>query len=291
MNLPANAPSCFGPGLTFDLSYETYAAGPGVRASHLKNLDVSPAHYQWALKNKTTSKAWTLGTAGHCATLEPDRFKTDFAAWGEKTESGRARPRNGKDWDAFRDSMQDRTILTADEHATATAIAQAVRSHPAAMRYLGAGQPEVSMMWDDYGHTLQARPDWLTTIDGVDCLVGLKTARDCRMRQFGAQAAQLGYVAAWAMYHDGFVAITNRKPHVVEIVVESGGPRSVSVYHITEEILARGREEYTRLLAVFDTCKAAGHWPGPVDGEVDLVLPPWAYGDALEMTITDAEEE
>lgn len=270
-------------GVDFDL----YRKAAGVNVSSLKEFSRSPLHYRHAKDNpKPTTSAMSLGTAAHCATLEPDRFLAEFATW----TGGR---RAGKEWESFKtdaDAAQ-RVVLTEDERDTALAIAQAVRGCPEAMVYLKRGHAEVSMAWhhDEPDMLLKGRVDWLTTVDGCDVVVGLKTTRDLRPREFSAQAARLAYHWQWAFYYDGYERITGRKPAMVEIVVESAAPHAVAVYRIPEHVLERGRQEYRTALEQLAQCEASGVWPGPVVGEVEFDLPGWAY-PADEMTIEDAED-
>ena len=135
------------------------------------------------------------------------------------------------------------------------------------------------MSWqhDEPELALKGRVDWLTVVDGCDVVVGLKTTRDLRPREFAAQAARLCYHWQWAFYYDGFERITGRKPAMVEIVVESAAPHAVAVYTIGEIVLDLGRDEYREALAQFAECERTGVWPGPVVGERALVLPAWAY--------------
>lgn len=267
--------------------FGNYRAAAGVNVSSLKEFSRSPLHFKHARENpKPTSSAMSLGTAAHCATLEPERFADAFITWAGGI-------RRGKEWDAFKSSAEaaQRIVLTEDERDTALAIAQAVRACPEAMVYLRHGHAEVSMAWHHDGPEmmLKGRVDWLTVIDGCDVVVGLKTTRDLRPRKFAAQAADLCYHWQWAFYYDGYERITGRKPAMVEIVVESAAPHAVAVYRIPEHVLERGRQEYRAALTTLAQCEASGAWPGPVVGEVEFDLPGWAY-PADEMTIENAEE-
>lgn len=272
--------------------YDVYSALPGENYSALKMLKRSPLHYRHALENKTTSDALSLGTAAHCAVLEPERFADEFVAWESTTKTGRMSPRTGEKWDAFVAAAEanGQTVITADEMEKARTIAAAVRGNPDAMKYLQTGHPEVSMEWTRGGHKCRGRVDWLTTLDGADVVVGLKTSRDCRPREFGRQSYDLAYHWQWAYYHDGFEAITCRRPFMVEIVVESAAPHAVAVYIIGEAVMTQGRDEYEAALEELAECRASGVWPGPVQGEQELVLPPWAYGEGYGVEIKDADD-
>lgn len=264
------------------IPYAVYAATPGVSITRLKEIERSPAHYRHRLHHPATSAPLTLGTAAHCATLEPERYARDFAVWDERTESGALRPRRSKDFAAFAAEHAGKTIVTGDEHAHAHAIANAVRGHVTAARYLETGDPEVSMRWTTGAHQSKGRVDWLTVVDGLDVLVGLKTTVDCRPHVFGRQAARLGYAMQWAYYYDGYHAITGRLAKVVEIVVESAPPYAVAVYVVPAEVLELGRGTYLDMLDRLAECERADSWPGPVVGEVALELPRWAYADDTE---------
>jgi len=265
-----------------------YRALPGVSITRLKELRRSAQHYNHAITAEEIETApLRLGSASHCSVLEPERFVRDYAVWGERTDSGRLRPRNGKDWDAFAKAHQDKKIISADEHARAMAIQAAVRSDKTAMRYLASGDPEVTMLWETDGHACKGRVDWLTRVSGMTTIVGLKTARDCRDFIFASQAAKLGYHLQWSFYYDGHRKLTRRDAKVVEIVVESAPPFAVATFVITTDIIEQGRAEYRELLVKLADCLDRNTWPGPVEGEQRLVLPRWVFaaeddGDVVE---------
>lgn len=254
-----------------------YFAEPAISISKLKELRRSPQHYRYRLEHPAESAAMTLGTAAHCATLEPERFSREFVTWDRRIESGRAAPRNGKAWDAFCAEAAGRTVITADEHTLAKAIAHAVRSDAVASRYLESGEPEVTMAWTMAGRPCKGRVDWLTQIDGEPVLVGLKTTRDCRHFAFGASAARLGYALQWFWYWSGYEQITGRHPRMIEIVAEAAPPHAVVVYVIPEDVLEYGKDQCAELLAILDRCEREDVWPGPAETEQVLTLPSWCY--------------
>src|SRR5208337_1440877 len=277
---------------------DIYLGLPGINITRLKELRRSPQHYRYALDHPKESDAMTLGIATHVAVLEPERFEKQFAVWTKRTDGGAMSPRRGKDWDEFSLLNASRTILTQDEARISKEIAKAVRSDATAMKYLEAGEPEVTLQWalnpqrsEDNGYRLcKGRIDWFTSdsftsdpiIAGLKTtrgpiIVGLKTTRDCRPYQFGSQAAKLDYAIQWAWYADGFEANTGKTPRMVEIVVESAPPYAVATYLIEDDLLVQGRENYIALLRQLADCEAADTWPGPVSGERILSLPSWYY--------------
>lgn len=261
---------------------DEYHSLPGISISRLKELLRSPRHYRYRLQNPKTSAPMLLGTAAHCATLEPERFSREFVTWSRRSESGNLCPRKGQYWDAFVMENSGRTIITEEEMALAQAMASAVRGDALAMRYLESGEPEVSMRWqiavDAETRACRGRADWITYIDGKPVVVGLKTARDCRAFPFGAAAYKLGYHLQWAFYFDGFVALTGNEPAMKEIVVESDAPHDVTVYDIPQDVIEQGRADYQALLVTLVQCEREDHWPGSAAGhELTFTLPTYAY--------------
>lgn len=265
------------PGIYRNIGWDDYQRIPGVSITRLKEMRRSPMHYRHRLANPLEGAALTLGSAIHCAVLEPHLFEALHAVWDEQTDSGSQRPRRGKAWDAFCLENAGKRILTAAEMTACVDTAQAVRADPDAARYLKAGHGEVTMVWRDGPHVCHGRLDWLTEVDGETVLVGLKTARDCRPFMFGAAAAKLGYHMQWAFYEDGWRALSDRPARTVEIVVEAVPPHAVAVYRIPEDVTELGRAEYRVLLDQLAECQERGAWPGPVQGEQELSLPAWAY--------------
>lgn len=268
----------FAAGLHSRIPLEDYAAIEALNITRLKELKRSPAHYRYRLEHPLVTPPLILGTAAHCAVLEPERFGRQFAVWSRRSENtGNLCPRNGKHWDAFAAAHADRTILTEDEASLALSIGNAVRSDPVAAPYLESGEPEVVLTWSIGSRACKGRVDWITTREGHPVLVGLKTSRDVTGFAFGAAAARLGYPMQWSWYWSGYKAIRGLDPLLIEIVVESAPPHAVAVYRITEDIILQGEEDYMRLLEVLDRCQASDEWPGPYTEEQELTLPSWAY--------------
>lgn len=277
-------------GIESRVPFADYVAMDGINISRLKELGRSPLHYRSAVVKE--SAPLTLGRAAHCAVLEPERFERDWAVWTRRSErTGNLCPRNGQYWEAFQQDAGGREIINEDELGEVLAIQRAVRGDPAAMRYLGRGDPEVTMQWVLRNRPCKGRVDWLTSIEGEPYLIGLKTARDCRSFMFGGQAAKLGYHLQWAFYNDGYIAITGRKPKLREIVVESAPPHAVAVYRITEDVVLQGQDEYLDLLDLLETCERADEWPGPGNGEEqDISLPSWVYEKHDDLAELELEE-
>lgn len=257
---------------------DEYFSLPGLSITRLKTIAKSPLHYKYELTHPRRTQPMTLGTAAHCAVLEPKLFDSRYAVWARMSESGNQCPRRGQYWDTFLDENLGKMILNVEEYEFSRAIGKAVRGNATAMKYLEHGEPEVTMQHGDR----RGRADWLTKIDGKPFVVGLKTARDVRHFIFGSSAAKLGYALQWAWYFDLYKSITGTAPEMIEIVVENKPPHAVVVYIISEDIILQGRDEYEKLLEVLAHCEATGEWPGPAECEQVLTLPSWYYGEQVD---------
>jgi hypothetical protein len=254
-----------------------YHASPGLSISRLKELKRSPQHYQWALTHPKDTQPLRLGSAAHCAVLEPERFIRDHAVWNRRTASGNLGPRNGQYWDAFKGANATKAIITEDEYVDVLAIQAAVRGDPVAAPYLESGEPEVVLQAEMNGRLCRGRVDWLTAQSGSPVIVGLKTARDCRAFQFGSQAARLGYHLQFSFYCDLYQTIKGIQPKMIEIVVEVEAPHAVVVYLVPDDVLVQGRSEYQELMTRLAECEVRDKWPGPAEVEQILTLPSWLY--------------
>lgn len=267
------------PGITTGVPWAEYLEIPGVSITRLKEIDRSPMHYRHRLAHPKQSKPLTFGRAAHVAVLEPGRFDRDHAVWRRRTDSGNLAPRNGKHFEAFKAGVGHREIITEDEHNAALALQQAVRANPDVEPFLASGDPEVVLRWQISGIDCRGRADWMTRVDGRLCLVGLKSARDCRPRVFGRQAGQLGYHLQWAFYRDAVRTITGEDPRMIEIVAESEAPHASVVFEVPDEVMQRGFDEYMRLLERLAECERNNYWPGPAPGIQAVELPSWVYGE------------
>lgn len=236
--------------------------------SRLKLLERSPAQYVHGRGDD--SSGFALGTAGHSATLEPEKFARDYVVYPGKT-------RNGAAWEAFeteamRSSLQ---VISRSEYADASAIAAAVRAHSRASAYLSGGKAEVALVWDIVAGSLRfeckGRADYIG-----DALVDFKTTKDASPKAFGASCAKLGYLGQAAWYSDGHYLATGQRKPFIFVAAESSAPHIVQVYRVTPEQLEIGRAQYLGLLGRLDYCTKQNFWGGYTEAEeTDLELPAW----------------
>jgi len=105
------------PGLHRDVSYDDYAQWPAVRSSDLKLFARTPAHARYAMTHPEQTSAMILGSATHCAILEPHEFAMRYVEapkLDRRTNAGKAA------WAQFLAEDADRIALDPDEQVTFT---------------------------------------------------------------------------------------------------------------------------------------------------------------------------
>lgn len=254
--------------------HDHYRALPAVNWSSLKHLRDSPMAYRHAMRNPQPDKdAFAIGRALHALVLEPETFDDEFVVWsGER--------RAGAEWQAFRAQHEGRTILRAEDAALARDMAEAVRSHPVAMRHLAGGIAEQPVRWTDpaTGLACKARPDLVH--EERRLLLDLKSTRSVEGRRFGAEAARFAYPGQLAHYEAGCTHGLGWTPERVLIVaVEKTAPHDVGVFEIDPMAREIAAVEVAALLARLKECIDRDEWPGRYAEEQALALPAWVYAD------------
>jgi hypothetical protein len=266
------------PGVPFD----EYAKIDALNGSSLVHMKRSPMYYRWCLDNpQPATPAQILGTATHQLILEPEKVG-DFAVWGEipehRTDKGNMRPRNGKDWEAFKAANAGKTLVTADERDAMVGMATQARVNPLIRKYAFAkGDTEVVMVWRDQssGRLMKGRCDKI--IRDTTTIIDLKTTRDCHSYKFGGQAFALSYHIKAAIYVSGYQALTGDRPKFKFLAIDSKPPYESAVYRATPDVILQGGEDWLALMHKLDECEASGNWPPEQDEETDLILPNYAY--------------
>ena len=262
------------PGFYENMSFEDYAAQPGINGSSIVHMRRSPMFYKFMRDNpQSPTPAMILGTATHRMILEPDRVG-DFAVWDQETQGRRF----GRVWDAFKEANADKLILTATERDAMVGMAVGARRNAPIRKYADIkGRCEVSMFWDFNGKRYKGRVDKLC--EG-HVIFDLKTTRDCRAWKFSSQAFQLAYHIKMALYWSGYRSLAGKEPKMRLGAIESKAPHESAVYRITPDVLALGLEELQELEQKLAVCESRNEWPAAETEEIDLQLPKWATTDS-----------
>ena len=244
-------------------------------SSYLSSTDIrrllrSPAHF----KNPQIidSPALAFGSLAHAFVLLP----ADAEARYRPRSDVDGRTKEGKqvrEWEAALTASQGVKFVSRADYDAAVNIASAVRAHLGAAELLSNGFAEVAGILSDYqGVNVRIKPDFRTSTAIVD----LKTTQDGRSDAFTRSILNYGYDVQAALYVDVAAAIDGMKRDFYWVAVEKDSPYAVAVYKASDEMLQRGREQYTRAIEVYKECAALDLWPAYSQQIQTLNLPGWA---------------
>jgi hypothetical protein len=253
--------------------------GNRVRFSRLKLIGKSPAHYHAGVDTETSAK--DKGTAVHAVLLGG----RDVVCYDEKTDSGKQRPRHGKDWDRFRELHHRDIIVTPKEYEQVMGMVEAVRAHRQAMELIGhADGREETLLFDFLRLEARTTPDlWARPY-----VAELKTSISSAPSKFMWQSLRFGYHAQMAFHRIGLKrAKMVEPPESFVIAVESTPPYPVTVFRFTPRALEQGEKTIRAWCETLKGCLASDQWPPYAQSTVDLDVP----DDEAAVSFDEAVEE
>jgi exodeoxyribonuclease VIII len=264
--------------IQYNIPFADYLRWEGLSPSRVKLAGDSLLAFRWAELNPDSGKQtpqMMLGSAVHCALLEPNSFKNRYAVYeGE---------RRGKAWQQFAEDNAAFQILTQAEHDKAWACARGAAANPLAAKLLkSASHVELSMRWIDPLTQLQCkgRPDG--SIDGGDML-DLKTISKLDARTIQRNIIEYDYAMQIAAYLDGYFQITGQVKPASIIFVETQPPFDCAVVEFAEWETV-GASRWQSLLNKIAQARRDNHYPGVAWDEPLPVLPPdWYVENNIEL--------
>ncbi|HUD73651.1 MAG TPA: PD-(D/E)XK nuclease-like domain-containing protein, partial [Terracidiphilus sp.] len=176
---------------------------------------------------------------------------------------------------SFRDSHQDRPILSHDEAMTIQKMVDAVHTHPSAKRLFSHGKAEQSVFVEDSHGTLRkSRMDWIS--EGGNVLPDLKTCESARAEDFEKSIWQYRYFVQAAYYIANCKLAGLEKSAFAFVCVEKNAPYAVACYSLDETAIEAGKMMFNRDLAVYRQCVESGKWPGYPTEILNIGLPAWS---------------
>lgn len=260
------------------LSNAEYHALDAVGKSDLDKIARSPAHWKYAEREETA--AIRIGSAVHCAVLEPERFEAEYVGAPDLDKRTKA----GKEAFAeFEAANQGKIVISADDLGLCLDLQAQVRNHPRVAHFLSSGQSEVSALWKDeeFGVRCRARFDWLTP-DGW--LIDLKTTTDASASAFARSCASYRYHVQAAWYLDAYPQASGGDLPMgfLFIAVEKTAPYAVALYELDAEAVELGRQLARRDLSRYATAREMDCWPGYPTEIQPLSLPRWVMNQEIE---------
>ena len=256
-------------GIYKNLPAEQYFAEDRINNSGLKLIARTPAHFKYYkehLNEKPPTPQMMLGTAVHCAVLEPATFKERYTvapACDKRTKEGKAI------WADLEASKK--LILSASDYELVEGMSQSVLNHETASKLLEKGDPEVTVLTDIEGIPAKARLDWYR--NGI--ILDLKTTQAADPDSFSRSCASFGYSLQAAFYLDCCKAANLEAHTILFLVVESSAPFLCTVYEFDDVSIEYGRDHYRSALNKYRECIALNDWPGFPQGIETISLPAW----------------
>ena len=266
---------------------EEYRTHPGLSQSFLKGFLRSPAH---AMRQKPETEAMILGTAAHCAILEPDAFDARYLVIpkvSRATKEGKALWAEAE--------LDGRIILNEEQYGLVKGMRDAVLAHSIASRLL-AGEREAPVFWEIDGQPCKGLFDVWNLVDNL--IVDIKTTVTAEPASFQRRIWQepflYGFQAAW--YADGGEIVSQRPQTFAFIAVEhclkdgyDKPVHGVSVHEVESDAIDRGRRDYHKALAIYRECKRAGRYPAYEEVIYKAHAPKW--DNEVETETLDEEDD
>jgi exodeoxyribonuclease VIII len=254
------------PGIYHNLPFSGYLAAKQINASALKLIaSRTPAHYLASLsKPKEESQAMKIGSAIHCAVLEPDFFEEKHVILPDGVDG---RTKEGKSI-IYEAKQSGKVILSKSEADLCNQVATAVSSNKGIGNALKIGDSELSVFTNDR----KCRLDHYNSGNIFD----LKTCNDASPNGFARQIYNFGYHIQAAWYLDTCKMAGLEADGFIFIAVEKEPPYAIGLYELGADSMEVGRSAYQSALDKLERAKSTGDWPGYSEYLETIELPYWA---------------
>lgn len=256
-----------------------YHSKPIKGSSFYKKIHIKSLLHAMTEELDDEKEAFILGSALHCAILEPERFNSEFMCEPSKEDFpgalvtaddvkaalvsvlGDKAPKSGTKaklisallevkpdaviWDNimrdFELLSEGKSILTPKMMKSVLGMKESILSHPMAMEMLTGGEAEYSYYATDpeTGIEMKCRPDY----HNGGALIDIKTTRDASYESFAREIGTRAYHVQAAHYVDTYNLSQGAKyKDFFFIAVEKEFPFAVAVYRLDESQVDEGRK-------------------------------------------------
>lgn len=259
--------------ITPNLSNHDYHADAAIGSTGLKLILRSPAHFRYQEPVEHETRAKQLGTALHCALLEPDRFPLTYhvAACDDRRSAL---------YKGLAADVGAAYVLTETEHRRIINAQRSAYRNPVArelLEYPGRYELTVMAKCPETGVQVKCRFD--KKLDDLRAF-DLKKTQDARAGAFGRSIDAYQYYLSVAFYMDVWYWATGER--IVDmplIAIEEKSPHACVVHRLPDDWIQQGRYEYQQALRVYAECLEKDEWPGYEDDEVVAEMPIWRINE------------
>ncbi len=251
---------------------EEYHASEGVpKSGHWTIYTKTPFHYKYGVRK--TSAAFDLGSAAHCAILEPEQYEARYERGPDD--------RRGNKWKEAQDfaAYQGKELLTAGDYEQALVIRDTAMTCEALQIMLEGDRVVETSAYhvdEETGVTVRCRPDLYNRSNKL--ILDIKTAASASLLGFQKSVGDFGYHMQDALYSDVWAKAGGGEVEgFFFVVIEKSEPPMVSVMELDAEAVREGHAVYRAALRRYAECEKAGVWPGyPADVQ-KVSLRKWDY--------------
>lgn len=249
----------------------------------------TPAHAQ---VETVKTLAMEMGSATHCAVLEPHEFDKRYAVVPDGAPSRPTdRQRNAKkpsqdtlDAIAFWAELEasGKLILKPDDYEQCMRMRDAVHANVEARNLIQANDAlvEHAAVWREGDTLCKGKADLF--VPSASTLVDLKTTGDASPRGFASSVAKFGYHMQDAAYRRGWRmgSLAAGQPQHVDrfifIAVENKAPFVTALYELDAAAQMEGYKAWMSAVELYRVCVSKQRWPAYGEGILPLSLPTWA---------------
>jgi hypothetical protein len=249
---------------------KTYDATPALNYSGAKALIVSGLHYQAYLnQDREVTPALTLGSALHCAVLQPELYDGLYATAPEgidrRTTAGKAA------FAEFATVNEGKTILKSEDALQVDRMATAARDLLARHK-VTIVKAEVMYTVDYCGCPLKSAID-LVSEDGY--IWDLKSCLDASPKGFLAAVRSYRYNLQQHFYRTVYEIETKERPRGFRFACVEKETMATAVYELGPELTSYAVADFEKAVTLYKSCTALGEWPGYSDEvqTIDLNAP------------------
>lgn len=265
------------PEILYELAYDDYAAKPGLRASDLKTLKRSPAHWKAQQEaERPETDAFMFGRAVHSALENGEKFIETYAVEPEVNRRTNAGKEELSKWRA---SLRPGAVVVKPEWVDPIkGMLLAMRQHRLVGNMISKGTRESSVFVTDpeTGIRLKCRPDLITDRGH---LVDFKSTRDASDDVFTRDIfSKRGYFYALQLAHYCHclrVAGIGSGESATIIAVEKEAPYGINIFPLDVGCLSVGEHWRKKLTAYYADCVSKNEWPSYPESPVQVVIPNW----------------
>jgi hypothetical protein len=241
---------------------QKYLKSEGVNRSFLLDLVTTcPAEARYNQEQPIDTASTRLGSAEHCALLEPKRFEREYVIL-----PGDCQPGSGAGMKARKEAFEawafagGQTIITSTEMQNIREMQSVIESDQNCIGLLKTGEAELSGYYiePEFNVLCKFRTDWKD--DARSLVVDLKTAKTVQHFPFRSSAYDHGYDIQAYLGLRGLKILTGEDYEFKFIVIASKGFHGLKVYEADPDLLKSGEDRYFHGLELYTECLKVGIW-------------------------------